>query len=84
MFFSRKNFSVKTKGRAGLVYKENEKVMMIDSEMLTGGEYDMVIYMDSMNRWEPPNNDTQLTEEKKKQIKANITSELKNIHIEWS
>lgn len=82
--FNKKLFSIKITGRAGLIYKENGKTLMVDSEMLAGKEYDMVIYMDSINKWEPPNNNLQLTEKEKERIKSNITSELKNIRIEWS
>jgi Immunity protein 74 len=84
MSFNKKTFSVKIIGRAGLIYKENGKILMIDSEMLTGGDYDMVIYTDSMNKWESPNDKLELTEKEKNQIKSNIKSELRNIRIEWS
>jgi hypothetical protein len=84
MLFRKKAFLVKITGRAGIIYKEKKKTLMIDSEMLTGGKYDMVIYFDSMNKWEPPNDHIELTEEEKNQIKSNIDSELSNIRIEWS
>lgn len=81
--FSKKLFSVKITGRTGLIYKENGKTLMVDSEMLVG-EYDMVIYADSINKWEPPNDNHQFTDEEKERIKSNIASELKSLRIDWS
>lgn len=84
MLFGKKTFSIKITGRAGLIYKENGKTLMVDSEMLTDEEYDMVVYTDSMNKWEAPNHNLQLTDKEKELIKSNITADLKNIRIEWS
>ena len=84
MIFRKKKLSVKVTGRAGLIYKEDGKTLMADSEMLAGGDYDMVIFTDSINKWEPPYDNIELSEEDKKRMKSNITSELKNIRIEWS
>ena len=83
LFFKRKKFSVKVTGRAGVIYKEGDKTLIIDSEMLSGNKYDMIIYIESMNNWEPPYDKLILTENDKKQIMENIDQDLKKINIEW-
>lgn len=51
MFYNKKKFKVKITGRAGLIYQENGKAIEIDSEMLVGPEYDIVIYAKSIKEW---------------------------------
>ena len=54
-------FSVEVLGRVGVRYVENGKTMKIDSEILTGNS-GLVIYSDSIKKWDAPN-DTELVDE---------------------
>jgi len=83
MWFKPKAFKVKLTGRAGLIYQEGGKTMNIDSEMLAGPDSDMVIYLDSISKWNPPHENELISVERKEQIKANLLKELSNIRIEW-
>lgn len=67
---------------AGMTYKEGEKILRIDSEML-GGEYDHAIYWSKVNRWNPPFDGEELSDAEKARIKANIEKELKSLRIDW-
>ncbi|WP_119422724.1 Imm74 family immunity protein [Desertibaculum subflavum] len=46
-------FSVEVLGRTGLRYREGDRSLFIDSEVLTG-EPAMVLYSGSIRHWEPP------------------------------
>lgn len=76
MFFNRKNFSVKVTGRAGLIYKEGKKLVKIDSEMLTGPDFDIVVYKNSFKRWEPPFEGDIINDIEKDRIIGNVKSDL--------
>ncbi|MCL4486770.1 MAG: Imm74 family immunity protein [Chloroflexi bacterium] len=67
---SDEGFSVEVTGRVGLRYREADKVLDVDSEV---GEHPyMVIYGDSLKRWEPPHEDDLLDDRKRSQIIENI------------
>jgi hypothetical protein len=83
MWFKQKLFQVKIIGRAGLIYKEDGKSLLVDSEMLAGGEFDIVIFSESIKNWQPPNETEYLSDEDKTRIKTNITKELSNLRIDW-
>ena len=83
MLFNRKKNKVELQGRAGLIYKDNDKSMIIDSEMLAGPNFDMVIYQDSIRHWESPHKNEVIKEDEKNEIRSNITKELGNFHIDW-
>jgi hypothetical protein len=74
--FEKKAFKLKVTGRAGLIYSEAGKSMRIDSEMLVGPTYDIVIYKDSIASWEPPFESESLTAEEKERILANVKAHL--------
>jgi len=76
MFGKKKDFKVTVTGRAGLIYKEKGKLMRVDSEMLAGPTYDIVIYKDSIDSWEPPFESEKLSDDDKERIIKNIISEL--------
>jgi hypothetical protein len=50
---SDEGFAVRALGRAGLEYREGEKIMRVDSEMLVGPA-GLVLYKASIRSWEPP------------------------------
>jgi Immunity protein 74 len=64
-------FSVHWTGRAGIEYREGEKLMLVDSELLAG-ENGEVIWKDSIRAWMPPFDKEQLSQEKREEILANI------------
>ena len=80
MLFGKK-YRVKFLGRAGMIYSEGDRQLPLQSEMLAGEEFDLVIYWSRVERWE---DGTPLTEEDKARIQANITRELKSSRIDWS
>lgn len=74
---------VKLTGRAGLIYKEGDKSMLVDSEMLVGPQIDMVVFTDSIKAWQSPNESEPVSQEDKARIMENITKELSNLRIDW-
>jgi hypothetical protein len=74
---------LKLTGRAGLIYKNDGRTMLIDSEMLGTGEYDMVIYERSMKAWQAPHDGEVVTEEEKQRIKEDIQTHMKKCRIDW-
>ena len=64
-------YSVEVLGRTGIIYSEGSKVMRIDSEVLAGPS-GMVVYTDSINRWDPPYSETELSAVQKSRIVENI------------
>jgi hypothetical protein len=72
MHFSKKNYKIKITGRAGLIYQENGKSLEVDSEMLAGPTYDIVIYRASILGWSPPDDAEFLSDSEKASILQNI------------
>lgn len=64
-------FSVEVLGRTGLRYFENGKSLRINSEVLAGPS-GMIIYTDSIIRWESPNEMEEIDTVKRKVIVENI------------
>lgn len=81
--FKRRPYRVRVKGRAGLTYEEGNRKVTLDSEMLAGGDFDMVVYLASMEAWDPPDDATRLSQEDVSRIKKNVTSELWKYRIDW-
>ncbi len=81
----RKNYNVKLKGRSAIVYVEGDKRMIISSEFLSSPS-GIVIYSDSIKKWEAPHEGTKITGQQKEEIKKNITSDLEmhGIRVEWA
>lgn len=76
MFDKKNSFKLKLTGRAGLIYEEEGKIMHVDSEMLVGPSFDIVIYESSIQFWDPPFEFETLNDEEKKRILKNIKSKL--------
>jgi hypothetical protein len=74
---------VELQGRAGLIYYEGNRRIKVDSELLAGPQFDIVIYSDSLKAWEPPFDEESLTPQDIERIKFNINSELKKMRIDW-
>ena len=70
-FVSDDGFSVEFLGRSGIEYKEGEKSLRVDSEMLAP-PYGIAIYRESIRRWHPPFESVLLTAEHKNRIVDNI------------
>jgi hypothetical protein len=84
MFLKRKPYKVKLKGRASLLYEEQGKTLSVDSELLGGANFDIVIYSDSIKNWDPPFETEVLSDADKQRIKANITEDLPRLRIDWA
>ena len=84
MSLRKKAFRVKLTGRAGLVYEEAGKSLGVDSEMLAGPRFDIVIYENSIKHWQPPHENEALSEHEKARIKGNIIKEPKRLRIDWA
>lgn len=80
---SMREFKVKMHGRAGIEYREGRRRMMIDSEMLAGPDFDLVVYADSIARWEPPHERDAVTADERTRIRRNISDALKSLRIDW-
>ncbi|MBM3610901.1 MAG: hypothetical protein FJX18_05200 [Alphaproteobacteria bacterium] len=78
MFFKKNPFIVKALGRSGLLYQEGKKSMKIDSEMLVGPNYDIVIYKDSVKQWNPPFENDPVNEDDKNRILSNAKIDLQS------
>ncbi len=77
-----KSFTVQFSGRAGLEYSEGDKKVCIDSEMLAGPEFDLVIYLRSVSCWDSPPGDS-IGDAEKGRIRLNITEALAGQKIDW-
>ncbi|MBP6789495.1 MAG: DUF2002 family protein [Candidatus Promineofilum sp.] len=64
-------FSVQVLGRAGLLYREGERHLYINSELLMGPTA-QVIYTNSIKAWGPPFEQEQIDAAKKAQIIDNV------------
>lgn len=76
-------FRVRLLGRAGMRYREGKKTMAIDSEMLVG-EFDYVVYTDSIRAWLPPHDAEIVTPEEKERIRKNVAWALRSMKVEWA
>ena len=64
-------FSVEVLGRTGLTYREGERKMFVDSEVLLGPE-GIGIYSSSIRRWDPPYENQAIDSAAKERIINNI------------
>jgi hypothetical protein len=84
MWFKRKHSRVKLTGRAGIIYCDQDgRTMHVDSEMLAGKEFDIVIYLDSIKKWQPPHETEPVSDSDRDLIKTDIARELNNLRIDW-
>jgi hypothetical protein len=75
MAFGLKKYKVVAKGRSGLLYKEGEKTIAVDSEQLSES-LGIAIFTNSIKSWEAPFNDEALSNEDRTRIIENIKKEL--------
>src|SRR5262245_59271710 len=68
---SDEGFSVEVLGRTGVLYSEGRKILKINSEVLAGPA-GLVIYTNSIIRWEPPDEDELVDTAKRQAIVENI------------
>lgn len=71
LYESSEGFSVEVLGRTGLRYREGEREMFVDSEVLTGLS-GILIYGDSIEKWDPPNQNEPVTDAERNRILENI------------
>ena len=71
MITSDEGYSVEILGRTGLEYREGNKSMFVDSEVLGVG-HGIVIFSRSMRTWRAPNENEVITEKKRGDIIKNI------------
>jgi hypothetical protein len=64
-------FSVEVLGRTGLSYREGQRKMFVDSEVVMGPS-GMLIYGTSIVRWDPPHDSEPLEKADRERILANI------------
>jgi hypothetical protein len=76
-------FRVTLQGRAGMLYREGKKKMEIDCEMLVG-EFDYVVYTDTIRSWLPPHDAEAVTAEERERIRKNIAWALRSLKIDWA
>jgi hypothetical protein len=64
-------YSVEVLGRTGMKYREGEKSMLVDSEVLSTGK-GIQIFTKSIKEWDPPHHEELISPEKKAAIVDNI------------
>jgi len=65
-------FSVKVLGRTGILYREHDRSMKVDSEVLAARG--IALYTKSIRAWDPPYQDIPVTADDKSRIVSNIVS----------
>ena len=70
-------FSIEILGRTGMEYREENKVMFIDSEIAMTDVPTVAIWKDRIRAWNPPHDSEEITEEKRMQILKRICAALK-------
>lgn len=71
LYKSSEGFSVEVLGQTGLCYTEFNKSMFIDSELLLPPAA-VLIYQDTISRWDSPNENLVVSSEDRSRILANI------------
>jgi hypothetical protein len=71
LYVSSDGFSVEVLGRTGLCYREGEKKMFVDSEVLAGPA-GMGVYKTSIEKWDSPHEMQPVTEADRDRIVENI------------
>ena len=75
MAFGLKKYKVIAKGRSGLTYKEGDKTITVDSELLSES-LGIAIFIDSIKSWDAPYNEEALSDEDRSCIIENIKKDL--------
>ena len=71
LYVSDAGYAVEVLGRTGLRYIEGQRSMFVDSEVVTGPA-GMVVYRDTIDRWDEPHTFEALDDEAKERILNNI------------
>ena len=74
---------MKMRGRAGLIYSEGPRKMRINSEMQGSPHLDMIIFADSIQRWEPPFQDEPISPADIMRIRENVSKEFRHLRVWW-
>ena len=72
LFVSDSGFSVEVLGRSGMLYREGERVMRVESEIGAPGS-GMAIWAKSIKAWRAPFDKEPMTDEKRESIIRNIS-----------
>jgi len=75
MAFGLKKYKVIFKGRSGLLYKEGDKAITVDSELLSES-LGIAIFTNSIKSWDAPFNKEALSEKDRSRIIENIKKDL--------
>jgi hypothetical protein len=71
IFESSDGFSVEVLGRTGLCYREGDRKMFVDSEVLMGPS-GMAVYRTSIARWDAPHHNESIEKVDRERILENI------------
>jgi hypothetical protein len=66
-------FSIEVLGRTGMKYRERDRTLFVDSEVLAPGK-GIAIFTNSIKNWDPPYSEESISSEKKLEIISNIRS----------
>jgi len=64
-------FSIEVLGRTGMKYREGDRALFVDSEVLAPGK-GIAIFTNSIKKWDAPNGEEPISPEKKAAIISNI------------
>jgi hypothetical protein len=64
-------FSIEVLGRTGMKYREGDRTLVVDSEVLAPGK-GIAIFTNSIKKWAPPHSELLISPEKKVMIISNI------------
>ena len=73
LYESTDGFTVEVLGRTGLKYTEDSRTLFVDSEVVMGPS-GMMVYKDSIQKWNEPDQDEAITDPDRDRIIENIKS----------
>jgi len=71
LYESDEGFSVEVLGRTGLRYRDHDRSMFIDSEVLMGPS-GMAVYRNSIRKWDPPHQELPVSDAERDRITDNL------------
>lgn len=81
LYESSDGFSVEVLGRTGFRYREGDRQMFVDSELLTGLA-GMAVYKDTMQKWDPPYDNIPVTDSDRDRVLKNIRDAFQGFGID--
>lgn len=81
LYVASDGYSVEVLGRTGLAYRERGRCIFMDSEVLAPPA-GIMLYQDTISRWEPPHQDEAVTGAERLRIVANVLAALGSQGIE--